>query len=85
MKTKKCRVDLVAKTLLDLGNLIERIDEVFENVTNSNVRKIDWAASDDGEAFSDFRTSVYFYCTGTKNNVYKLMNQIKPNPITFLN
>lgn len=85
MKTKNCRVKLVEYSTEKIGNLIERIDEVFGNVTNSDVRKIDWATSDDGKAFSDFRTTVSFTYSGTKNEIYRLMNEIKPNPITFLN
>lgn len=83
MKTKNCTVKLVEYTSEKIENLIKQIEGVFENVSNSTIRKIEWPKSDDGDEFSDFRTSVSFSCSGTKNDIYKLMNDIKPNPIIF--
>jgi hypothetical protein len=83
MKTKNCTVKLVEYTSEKIENLIKQIEVVFDNVNNSTIKKIEWPKSDDGEAFYDFRTSVSFTCSGTKNDIYELMNKIKPNPITF--
>ena len=85
MKTKYCKVDLVADSVKQLGNLIEAIDEQFDNVTNTEIRTVDWRSQKDlvGIDF-DYRCSVFFSAQKTKEQIYKIMNTIKANPITFL-
>jgi len=78
MKLKSCKVDLVANTVKQLGNWIEAIDEQFDNVTNSSIREVNFS---DG---LDYRCSVYFSAEKSKTEIYKIMNTIKANPITFL-
>ena len=82
MKTKYCKVDLVADSVKQLGNLIEAIDEQFDNVTNTEIRTVDWREQQIDEV--DYRCSVFFSAQKTKEQIYKIMNTIKANPITFL-
>ena len=81
MKTKNCKVNLVADSVKQLGNLIEAIDEQFDEVTNTEYRKVDWLESYD----VDYRCSVFFSTEKTKKQIYEIMNSIKANQITFLN
>lgn len=82
MKRKNCRVDLVATTVKELGNLIERIEKQFDNVTNTEIREVDWSGSENIDV--DFRCSVFFSAEKSKKQIYETMNNIKANPITFL-
>ena len=82
MKTKYCKVDLVADSVKQLGNLIEAIDEQFDNVTNTEIRTVDWSGNENIDV--DYRCSVFFSAQKTKEQIYKIMNTIKANPITFL-
>lgn len=82
MKTKYCKVDLVADSMKQLGNLIEAIDEQFDNVTNTEIRTVDWSGNENIDV--DYRCSVFFSAQKTKEQIYKIMNTIKANPITFL-
>ena len=85
MKTKNCKVDLVENSIKELGNLIEAIDEQFDNVTNTKIRTVDWRSQKDlvGIDF-DYRCSVFFSAEKSKKQIYETMNSIKANPITFL-
>ena len=80
MKTKNCKVDLVENSIKELGNLIERIDEQFDNVTNTEYRRVEWLETKD----TDYRCSVFFSAEKSKKQIYEIMNSIKANPITFL-
>ena len=82
MKTKNCKVDLVENSIKELGNLIEAIDEQFDNVTNTEIRTVDWSGNENIDV--DYRCSVFFSTQKTKEQIYKIMNTIKANPITFL-
>ncbi len=82
MKTKNCRVNLVENSIKELGNLIERIDEQFDNVTNTEIREVDWREQQIDEV--DYRCSVFFSAQKSKRQIYEIMNSIKANPITFL-
>ena len=87
MKTiKNCKVDLVENSIKDLGNLIEAIDEQFNDVTNTEIRTVDWRSqkSEVGIDF-DYRCSVFFSAQKSKKQIYEIMNNIKSNPITFRN
>ena len=80
MKTKHCKVDLVENSIKELGNLIEAIDEQFDDVTNTEYRRVEWLESDE----VDYRCSVFFSAEKSKKQIYEIMNSIKANPITFL-
>jgi len=82
MKTKNCKVDLVADSIKQLGNWIEAIDEQFDNVTNTEIRTVDWSGNENIDV--DFRCSVFFSAKKSKKQIYEIMNKIKANPITFL-
>lgn len=82
MKTKHCKVDLVADSMKQLGNWIEAIDEQFDNVTNTEIRTVDWSGNENIDV--DFRCSVFFSAKKSKKQIYEIMNKIKANPITFL-
>ena len=82
MKTKYCKVDLVADSMKQLGNWIEAIDEQFDNVTNTEIRTVDWSGNENIDV--DYRCSVFFSAKKTKKQIYEIMNSIKANPITFL-
>ena len=82
MKTKYCKVDLVADSMKQLGNWIEAIDEQFDNVTNTEIRTVDWREQQIDEI--DYRCSVLFSAQKSKKQIYEIMNSIKANPITFL-
>lgn len=82
MKTKNCRVDLVSDSIKELGNLIERIDEQFVYVTNTEIRTVDWSGNENIDV--DYRCSVFFSAEKSKKQIYEIMNKIKANPITFL-
>ena len=82
MKTKHCKVDLVADSIKQLGNWIEAIDEQFDNVTNTEIRTVDWTSQK--EVGIDYRCSVFFSAEKSKKQIYEIMNSIKANPITFL-
>lgn len=84
MKTKNCKVDLVADSMKQLGNWIEAIDEQFDNVTNTKIRTIDWSSQKEVGVDFDYRCSVFFSAQKSKQQIYKIMNTIKANPITFL-
>ena len=84
MKTKNCKVDLVADSMKQLGNWIEAIDEQFDNVTNTEIRTVDWTSQKEVGVAFDYRCSVFFSTQKTKEYIYKIMNTIKANPITFL-
>ena len=80
MKTKNCKVDLVENSIKELGNLIERIDEQFDNVTNTGYRLVEWLETKE----TDYRCSVFFSAQKSKKQIYEIMYSIKANPITFL-
>jgi hypothetical protein len=80
VKIKNCRVDLVENSVKELGNLIERIDEQFDNVTNTEYRRVEWLETKE----KDYRCSVFFSAEKSKRQIYEIMNSIKANPITFL-
>ena len=82
MKTKNCKVDLVENSIKELGNLIEAIDEQFDNVTNTEIREVDWSGNENIDV--DYRCSVLFSAEKSKKQIYEIMNSIKANPITFL-
>lgn len=82
MKTKHCKVDLVADSVKQLNSWIEAIDEQFDNVTNTEIRTVDWREQQIDEI--DYRCSVFFSAEKSKIEIYKIMNSIKANPITFL-
>ena len=82
MKIKNCKVDLVADSLKQLGNWIEAIDKQFDNVTNTEIRTVDWREQQIDEI--DYRCSVFFSAQKSKKQIYEIMNSIKANPITFL-
>jgi|GEM_PF-6121908 len=85
MKTYHCKVDLVENSIKSLGNLIEAIDEQFDDVTNSEYREIDWRGQEGVGIDFDYRCSIFFSAKKTKKEIYRLMNSIKANPIKFLN
>jgi len=82
MKTKHCKVNLIADSTKQLGNWIEAINEQFDNVTNTEIRTVDWSGNESIDV--DYRCSVFFSAQKTKEQIYKIMNTIKANPITFL-
>ena len=82
MKTKNCRVNLAVDSIKELNNLIERIDEQFDNVTNTEIRTVDWSGNENIDV--DFRCRIYFTSIESKIKIYKKMNQIKANPIKFI-
>ena len=82
MKTKHCKVDLVADSIKQLGNWIEAIDEQFDDVTNTEIRTVDWSGNENIDV--DYRCSVFFSAEKSKKQIYEIMNSIKANPITFL-
>lgn len=84
MKTKHCKVDLVADSIKQLGNWIEAIDEQFDNVTNTEIRTVDWRSQKEVGVDFDYRCSVFFSAQKSKKQIYEIMNSIKANPITFL-
>ena len=84
MKTKNCKVDLVADSIKQLGNWIEAIDEQFDNVTNTEIRTVDWTSQKEVGVDFDYRCSVFFSAQKTKKQIYEVINSIKANPITFL-
>ena len=82
MKTKNCKVDLVENSIKELGNWIEAIDEQFDNVTNTEIRTVDWSGNENIDV--DFRCSVFFSAQKSKKQIYKIMNPIKTKQLTFL-
>lgn len=80
MKNKKCKVTLVSEDINKVKNWIEKINQTFEFVQNSDIRKVSF----ESEKIIDYRSDVYFESKESKNNIYIAMNQIKANPITFL-
>lgn len=84
MKTKHCKVDLVENSIKELGNLIEAIDEQFDDVTNTEIRTVDWTSQKEVGIDFDYRCSVFFSAQKSKKQIYEIMNSIKANPITFL-
>ena len=84
MKTKHCKVDLVADSIKQLGNWIEAIDEQFDNVINKEIRTVDWTSQNEVGVDVDYRCSVFFSAQKSKKQIYEIMNKIKANPITFL-
>ncbi len=84
MKTKNCKVDLVADSIKQLGNWIEAIDEQFDDVTNTEIRTVDWTSQKEVGIDFDYRCSVFFSAQKSKKQIYEIMNSIKANPITFL-
>ena len=82
MKNKLCEVLLVSEDINDLNNWLLKIEKVFNDVNGSNFRECYFDI--DGLKVKDYRIKVQFRYSGTKNEIYKLMNEIKANPITFL-
>lgn len=85
MKTYHCKVNLVENSIKELGNLIEAIDEQFLEVTNTEYKEVDWRGQEGIGIDFDYRCSVFFSAQKTKKEIYRLMNNIKANPIKFLN
>lgn len=81
MKTKICEVLLVAQSKKELNNWIDKIKDKFDKVSLKNFRKCFF----EEENISDYRVNVQFQSTDSINSIYKEMNNIKSNPIKFLN
>lgn len=81
MKTKYCEVLLVEKVPSRLLEIIEKIEDAFENVYRMNFRE---TISED-KTEKDFRINIRFESNKSKNEIYKKMNLIKSNPIKFIN
>lgn len=85
MKTYHCKVNLVENSIKELGNLIETIDEQFDEVINTEYKEVDWRGQEEIGIDFDYRCSVFFSAQKTKKQIYEIMNSIKANPIKFLN
>ena len=81
MKIKYCDVLLVEKVPSKMLEIIEKIENTFENVYRMNFRET--FSKDKTE--KDLRINIRFESTESRNEIYKKMNLIKPNPIKFLN
>ena len=80
MKIKYCDVLLVEKVPSKMLEIIEKIENTFENVYRMNFRE---TFSED-KTEKDLRINIRFESTESRNEIYKKMNLIKPNPIKFL-
>ena len=67
MKTKHCKVDLVADSIKQLGNWIEAIDEQFDDVNYTEIRTVDWRSQK--EVGIDFDYRCTFYCPNRDHGV----------------
>lgn len=83
MKNKLCEVNLVSENIKELNDWVLKIENTFDDVSGSNFRECNFGI--DGLKVKDFRIKIQFRYSGTKNEIYKLMNQIKANHIKFLN
>lgn len=81
MKTKICSVYLVENDINELIDIINKIKNTFNNVSYKKIKEVDWSGNEKLDI--DFRTTVYFYSTKSKNNIYNKMNDIKSNHIKF--
>jgi len=79
---KRCKVLLVSEDINELNDWIEKIEDVFINIYKYNFRECIFGI--DGLKVVDFRVDVEFESEGTKNEIYKKMNEIKSNPIKFI-
>ncbi len=79
MKTKRCSVYLVENSIDELIDIINKIKNNFNNVHYEKIKEIDWSGNEGIDI--DFRTTLYFYSTDSKNKIYTKMNDIKANPI----
>lgn len=82
MKTKNCKVDLVAETSDELLTIIDSIKNIFSVSQVSNMRQVDWSGNENIDV--NYRCRVYFSTEKSKKQIYEIMNSIKSNPITFL-
>ena len=76
---KRCSVYLVEDSIDELIDIINKIKNNFNNVSYEKIKEVDWSGNEKIDI--DFRTTVYFYSTESKNNIYNKMNDIKSNPI----
>lgn len=80
MKRKYCDVLIVEKVPSKMLEIIEKIEDTFENVYRMNFRE----TFNEDQTEKDFRINIRFESNESKNEIYKKMNLIKPNPINFL-
>lgn len=80
MKTKLCEVVLISENINQLTDWIEKIEDAFCNIYKYNFRECFF----ESEKITDYRINIQFESSETKNNIYIKMNQIKANPIKFL-
>jgi len=81
MKTlKNCAVKLISENRNEVKKWLKQIEETFGSIYHTEIKKVCF----ESENITDYRTTVYFDSTESKNEIYKKMNQIKANPIKFL-
>lgn len=78
-KLKNCAVKLVSENKKDVLKWLKQIKKEFGEIHNTDIKKCCF----DSENITDYRTTVYFDSTETKEQIYLRMNKIKANPIHF--
>ena len=82
MKYKKCEILLVSESLIQLKYWIEKYkNTIFENVENTDIKECFFIELD----IIDYRSTMTFFSKMSKNDIYKISNNIKANPIKFKN
>ena len=80
MKYKECKIHLVSESLIQLQYWIERYKNTnFEKVENTDIRECTFLELD----ITDYRSTLTFFSKMSKNDIYKISNSIKANPINF--
>ena len=74
-------INMSANKHKGINNVVNKIKNTFNNVSYEKIKEIDWSGNEGLDI--DFRTTLYFYSTDSKNEIYNKMNVIKPNPIKF--
>lgn len=83
-KIKKCSVSLVSENRQEIEKWIQEIkgeNIFFKQVESTEIRECLFESLN----ITDYRSNVTFVSKASKNNIYWAMNQIKSNPIQFLN
>lgn len=84
MKNYKCEIDIVCDHFKDLQETLNKyykVDE-FKNIEISNLRESEFGTNI-GFIDIDYRFTINFECRNVKNEIYKINNSIKANPIKF--
>jgi hypothetical protein len=84
MKNHKCSVDIVCNSFAELQDILNKYYKTtdFKKIEILNLRESKFGTNI-GFIDIDYRFTINFECRNTKNEIYKINNSIKANPIKF--